>query len=1493
MRKPFYPLLWPSSTIVHTNASSVLRRVPTPVNLQLVMLRRSFSKAIANKEPLLCDSSILSDDTDSSGDHGIGSVDCGLLPRKSLLPLLIAKNTKHPQKSHDRKAKPLPNAHDASDEEVRTRRSPSPNNYQKQHSSGENVAFVVDARSFPVLQSEELKALNDNFTCCNEWVPFGEDDGIASNSAIDAAVPSTQANTKESRSKSPKKSKTSRTVDDVKSLNESEVEPLAPTKAKTKAKVKVKSSASSGGVSSSPSKSRTKTKQRNTDGTVADSPSKKSKRNVAAINKKSRNEDAIAPTEVRSAGKESFSEGGLAESIAFSIPKSPSKETIKTRSHDSVPKANSPLDYLAGSDTPDPDSSKRASKSSKTEDTAHNSPQKGSETAKETKTDQTADVPDSPRKISKKSKKVDSDSGLPQKASRKSKATDFDNDPSASPAPDSPRKEKKKSKTKILDSPKKASRKSDAEAIAPDSVSPSIQSRKSKSEDTERDSPIKADKISKTLHAPKKTSRKSEIEETCPNPLSEKTHDSNASDSPLKADRELKQVKKFSESPRLSRKTTTANEIDISPIKNDNAEETNDASGSAKSNSVATWTAVTVGTPGSPNQAESKSIVTDCGKMINCPGFLSETIVILKTDESANVIDMMNNTVNASCCTACFSAPTLLDESGARKSLLKMPEASHSAESYSEETEATPKVSDVMGTMGTESDPVKGPTFEIALRPEILINDFVCLPKLGDDGIADENDVTTVNQSPRKQDGPTEARSDPLGIDKSLSVSVEDDPRTPSTGDRNRWIKRQSKKARSNESSESDASNGSSVHTFEEEHLMEAVWLDITLGDDDDDGKHGPIKEVKNFFARPFNKPTSRDSSSDDSSSDSDSEHPVKFASRLRESATGKNKETDAPIVTVATEGPAEVEELMEMAETTMSEGPVPNTETLVSVQSAPENAVASAPAKRLSLDDTDSESSDDGPPLALNCRPGGGVCSNYNEQRTAIAKRQPPPGRAASKSLENVISLKDRMKFLKGTKLGAESDDPQDLPTKTVNEAVSNPRVAELTNPRFHGLKRLAQNVANEITREEENGDALGLSQGKPQQSVSLFSSPPQNDRLACSSYQPCKPTTPGPSNGDNTSETANSELTKVPVPYSGSSKSAVVAKPLRGGAVNSRFQELKSLAMKTANETVSGDAHEEIGTASRPQEGISTLTNPFVKTGLARKNDNNNPGEFKIPSARASTAVTPSNSRFQELKRLAMKNAHEISSDDDNKDSQRPSTIAARRQLPVSSTFQQLREQAMRISHQGGSKTQSPQHSPSHSSNNSVSSKRKEATCFTGPRRHSVCSFQNAPPENTSASTTCIVPAPSTTNFAKAFYKTAVGRLRDGEDGSESSSAVQQQYRRFSEKLGGSCHTSTHSRPKKQSLTEEDSQSNSTSGIIRETTQVEEFESPQRRLTLDSDTDSEDDDFHNDFRASTQFSEMRAQARLRSPAPGRHPSQSLNHVLSIKDRQKLFQSK
>ena len=72
------------------------------------MLRRSFSKALANKEPLLCDSSVFSDDTNSDSDTG-GS---GMVPMKSLPklrpPRLIAKTCKqYRQRSHDTDGTPL------------------------------------------------------------------------------------------------------------------------------------------------------------------------------------------------------------------------------------------------------------------------------------------------------------------------------------------------------------------------------------------------------------------------------------------------------------------------------------------------------------------------------------------------------------------------------------------------------------------------------------------------------------------------------------------------------------------------------------------------------------------------------------------------------------------------------------------------------------------------------------------------------------------------------------------------------------------------------------------------------------------------------------------------------------------------------------------------------------------------------------------------------------------------------------------------------------------------------------------------------------------------------------------------------------------------------------------------------------------------------------------------------------------------------------------
>ena len=85
------------------------------------MLRRSFSKALANKEPLLCDSSIFSDDTNSDSDNG-GS---GMVPVKSLPklrpPRLIAKTCKqYRQRSHDTDGTPLLSDEEDLDDETRT-----------------------------------------------------------------------------------------------------------------------------------------------------------------------------------------------------------------------------------------------------------------------------------------------------------------------------------------------------------------------------------------------------------------------------------------------------------------------------------------------------------------------------------------------------------------------------------------------------------------------------------------------------------------------------------------------------------------------------------------------------------------------------------------------------------------------------------------------------------------------------------------------------------------------------------------------------------------------------------------------------------------------------------------------------------------------------------------------------------------------------------------------------------------------------------------------------------------------------------------------------------------------------------------------------------------------------------------------------------------------------------------------------------------------------
>lgn len=70
----------------------------------------------------------------------------------------------------------------------------------------------------------------------------------------------------------------------------------------------------------------------------------------------------------------------------------------------------------------------------------------------------------------------------------------------------------------------------------------------------------------------------------------------------------------------------------------------------------------------------------------------------------------------------------------------------------------------------------------------------------------------------------------------------------------------------------------------------------------------------------------------------------------------------------------------------------------------------AEQPSNRRSVNNEDDNSDSDS-----DSYPGADLCSNYAEQRRALASRRPQPSRMNSKSLENVMCLKDRIKFLAG----------------------------------------------------------------------------------------------------------------------------------------------------------------------------------------------------------------------------------------------------------------------------------------------------------------------------------------------------------------------------------------------------------------------------------------------------------------------------------------------
>jgi len=916
----------------------------------------------------------------------------------------------------------------------------------------------------------------------------------------------------------------------------------------------------------------------------------------------------------------------------------------------------------------------------------------------------------------------------------------------------------------------------------------------------------------------------------------------------------------------------------------------------------------------------------------------------------------------------------------------------------------------------------------------------------------DKNEHKSTQQpSPEKDE---RDQCNELDYPFQVKQPYEEVPRTPSFRGGNRWGKRASIKPIADEQSAESESDGSddddngddasSIRTFDEDNLMEAVWLDLTLNDDDDD-EQGPIKEVKPVVA-PL-PPTSKHLTLDSSDSSSDSEgppiqlgRPQGFASCSNEqqvlmrrpvakkmnSASLANsspikermkllQEKNADLTQVASPGrrlspekqsqESVVAEKLEVvpdldAEPDSTINPaVPMQRLSLNDESRPddcceiaeethqvsranepsaapepdsvdekrlthdepggdrphEEAVepAPAPVKRLSLDDTDSESSDDEPPMALTGRPGGDFFSS--QQRLAAKRRPPPPSKAASKTLENVISLKDRMKFLNGlnaAKSAAVSGDHQEKPRRTASLMVSPSRGAASTCPRFQELKRLAMKTAHEIASDDENGDSKNDDKEMPRRSASMMYSPTKcvgstnttfqqtkdqsddrdvgNDkemrwRSASVMYSPTKCVGSKNTTFQQTKDQSDDREGDKDKEMPRRSASLMYSPTKCVGATNTTFQHTKE------NPDDGGDKNTVKVSLSHPRN--STFVVSPLKGGatnsrfqelkrLAMKSANeivsdDDNAQAELPPRRNSTMmISPvkmggvPNSRFQELKRLAMKSAHEIVSDDENGDGSRSQTTSPRRVSITTnnnSKFQQLRQHAMRVANESNSVDPV---SPVRQVNAYISPQNKPIRKVQGGGGPNPCSKLVPDCEDEERVVTCKA-APSTQKAAptKSAYEsddesenstTMAQQLEQfceasesSEDSDDSIERLRKEQERLRQEIEDTLHGSDDEDENEKEEKEDDCALGNHSGTSSDKEEATQtlVEPPPRRLTLDSDSDSDDDDdFPENFQAATGFAEMRAQARRRAPTPQRHQSQSLVNVTSIKDRKNGF---
>jgi len=388
----------------------------------------------------------------------------------------------------------------------------------------------------------------------------------------------------------------------------------------------------------------------------------------------------------------------------------------------------------------------------------------------------------------------------------------------------------------------------------------------------------------------------------------------------------------------------------------------------------------------------------------------------------------------------------------------------------------------------------------------------------------------------------------------------------------------------------------------------------------------------------------------DDSDSDSDSESPLIVCSRTLESSSL------SPVPT----SPVKRLSLDDSDSDSDSEPPMILGGRPLGISSTSDeqktSPVPASPLKRLSLDDSSSSSDPDFVPPTVGGRPQAFLAS-YDEQRTAISNRRPVVERAASKSLENVSSLKDRMKFLQA------------------NESAKEPKNPVSTTSRKAGLLEKPEVPRRAATKSLENVVSL-----KDRMNGNKFLSP---------GAQVCEPNGAMAKHEKDVSSSAkeggNAVINNIPQlqhPRACRRSSASAISPLRGGACNSRFEELKRLAMKAAHEIASDDEGDGSTNAVKPtipSRWSSTSAVPPLKNGEGNsrfqglkwqakkaaqdvalgdnKDDSDAVAQAAVPRRSSTTAVSPlrngeGNSRFQELKRLAMKAAHEVASDDDDED-------------------------------------------------------------------------------------------------------------------------------------------------------------------------------------------------------------------------------------------------